>query len=462
MPGQSQTPGCPAGRSARGRAGRDARGSGAGRMLVGGLVALALGAAAACTGPTTPEPTTTGGDLAGATVDVVGLWSGPELAAFQTVTAAWEQGTGASVEWEGSEDLTGTLAGRLEAGEAPDVAVLPNPGLLHELAAAGSLVPLDSALDGDRLREDYAPAWIDLGTHDGELYGIFTKVSNKSTVWYSPDAFVAAGYTVPTTWDELIALADEVVADGGAPFSVVAPSGPGSGWALTDWVSQLVLNLCGPDLYDRWVAAEVPWTDPCVRQSFELFLQVVHTDGYVYGGTTAILSTGDAAGLDPLFTDPPGAFMYDMASFAQGFIALRHPDEEPGTGYDFFPFPTVDEQHAGGVSFGGDVVVMLTDTPAARSFVTHLVGAEAQEAWIALGGFTSVNRNVSPDAYPDDVAREVADHLISAEVVRSAAGDLMPAAVQRAWWSAMLRLVMDPAALDEVLTSMTAAAAAVD
>lgn len=425
------------------------------------LVVLAAALAAGCARQATPEPTaaTTDGDLAGSTVDVLGLWSGPELEAFRTVAATWEQDTGATVDWEGSQDLARTLDGRLDADDAPDIAVLPNPGLLHQLADAGSLIPLDSVLDADQVRQDYAPAWIDLGSHDGELYGLFSKVSNKVTVWYSPTAFTDGGYQVPATWDDLTTLADTMVADGRTPFSVVAPSGPGSGWALTDWVSQIVLNRCGPGLYDRWVAAEIPWTDVCIRQSFEAFLAIMHTDGYVRGGVEGILSTGDADGADFLFTDPPAAYMYNMASFAQGFISAKHPDQEPGVGYDFFPFPAIDPRYAGAVTFGADVVVMMTDTPAARSFLTYLVGTSAQEAWIGLGGFTSVNRSVSADAYLDDVARTVAGDLTAAEVVRSGAGDLMPASVQRAWWDGMLRLVEDPSALDPVLESLTDAAA---
>jgi alpha-glucoside transport system substrate-binding protein len=108
------------------------------------------------------------------------------------------------------------------------------------------------------------------------------------------------------------------------------------------------------------------------------------------------------------------------------------PSCKPGDDYDFFPFPRIDPEYAGAVTMGGDVVVMVNDTPVARSFMTYLSGAQAQEAWIKLGGFTSVNRSVSPEAYPDPVARAVAQGLTEAKISRYSAGDMLPAPLQKA------------------------------
>ncbi len=305
---------------------------------------------------------------------------------------------------------------------------------------------------------DYAPAWIDLGSHAGKLYGIFYKVTNKAAVWYSPKAFVAAGYDVPATWDAMITLADRMVADGRTPFSVVAAKGPASGWALTDWISEIVLNACGPDLYDQWIAGDIPWNHACIKGSFDRFAKIVATNGYVLGGSQRIIATGDDVAADPLYTDPPTAWLCYLASFAQAFIASSHPDLEPGTDYDVFGFPTINPEYGEAVTVGADIPVMIGDTPAARSFMSYLASARAQEAWIRLGGFTSVNRNVSAATYPDPVARRVADELTEATVVRFSAGDMMPSSLQRAWWGAMLDLVQDPGRVDAILDGLTAAA----
>ncbi len=417
-----------------------------------GLAALVVAVVSGCSG--------SDGGLRGAHVRVLGLWSGPELDSFLAVKSAWEAETGAVVDWEPSTDLAGALADHPTAGDLPDIAILPNLALMNQLAEKGGLVPLDSVLDMKAISRDYGPAWIDLGSHAGRLYGLFYKVTSKATVWYNPKAFTAAGYAVPATWDDMIGLADRIVADGHSPFSIVAAKGPANGWALTDWISEVVLNACGPDLYDRWIASEIPWTEPCVRGSFERFLRLVSTKGYVLGGSERIVATGDDVGADPLYTDPPTAYLDPFASFAQAFIARSFPGLEPGTDYDVFPFPTIDRERRGAVTVGADVPVMTHDSSAARSFMTYLASARAQEAWIRRGGFTSVNRSVSADAYRDPVARRIADELAAATTAGFSAGDMMPPTVQRAWWDAMLELVQEPDRLDPILDRLTAAAAA--
>jgi alpha-glucoside transport system substrate-binding protein len=442
-------------------------------MRIGGAVMLVAAFAAGCSrssdtppaaAPTTVTPgatsttSTASQGLQGAHVQVLGLWSGPELASFEAVKSAWEHETGAIVDWESTHDLAGALAEKIQAGDPPDVAILPNLALMDQLADDGALVPLDSVLDMKAISNDYAPPWIELGSHNGKLYGIFYKVTNKAVVWYNPKAFAAAGYTVPTTWNEMLTLADKMVRDGGSPFSVVAPNGPAAGWALTDWISEIVLNTCGPNVYDRWIASDIAWNDACIKRSFEMFAGILSSKGYVVGGAERITSTGDDVAADPLYADPSTAYMCYLPSFAQAFIAARHPDLEPGTGYDVFRFPTTEPGSDARVTVGADVPVMLADTPAARSFMSYLASAAAQETWIKLGGFTSVNRSVALDAYPDPVARRVAEELTQANVSRFSAGDMMPATLQRAWWGAMLDLVEDPTSVDVILERLTAAA----
>ena len=402
--------------------------------------------------PTPPRSTQAG------TVHVLGLWSGPEFDSFDAVRTSWESSTGRVVDWQDSQDPASDLTAAIAAGHPPDIAVLPNLAVLHRLARAGKLVPLDSVLDHRSLERDYSPAWRALGSDAGRPYGIFYKVSSKSTVWYSPRAFASSGYRVPRTWAAMTALADRIRADHRTPFSIVAAQGPAAGWALTDWVASIVLNRCGPAAYDRWVAGELPWTSACVAASFRQFLELVQTKGYVHGGVDGIIAGTDSAGTYPLYSKPPAAYLYYLSSFAQAFIAEKYPDLRPGPDYAFFPFPTIDPRYRGSVLVGADIVVMTHDTPAARSFLSYLAGPEAQERWIRRGGFTSVNRRVPLTDYPDAVARDVARQLTTATTVRFAAGDSLPASVQQAWWRAMLELVQDPGRLLAELASLTAAA----
>ena len=300
------------------------------RQRIGPTVSLLMLAtfAVACTGSGSPATTSSAGptsaaaseDLAGQ-VRVLGLWSGPEFDNFVTVKSVWEKTTGGAVDWQGTQDLAHALEADDQAGTPADIAVLPNLALMQRLANDGKLVPLNSVLDMNQVNKDYAPAWIDLGSFNGKLYGVFYKASDKATVWYSPAAFAVGGYEVPQTWDDMTTLADAMVADGRTPFSVVSASGPASGWPLTDWVSEIVLNNCGPEHYDKWIAAEIPWTDACIKQSFEMFDKVVQTKGYVLAEPRAFSRRVTATGEPRCTPSRRTAYMYYLSSIAQGFIA---------------------------------------------------------------------------------------------------------------------------------------------
>lgn len=407
--------------------------------FVTGLI-LALGAvlAAAC-----------GGDGDSKTVNVLGIWGGDELASFQAAVEPWEERTEFSMGFSGTRDLTAILTTRIEANNPPDIAILPNPGFMKELALDGELIVLDDVLDA--VERDYSKAWVDLGTVDGDLFGIFYKAANKGTIWYNPKTFAANGWQVPTTWDELIALSEQIKASGLAPWSEAVESGAASGWPATDFIEEILLHESGPDVFDQWVAHEIPWTDSRVKSAFEKYGQIVLTDGYVPGGAQAILSTGFIPGSYLPYEDPPQAAMYYLGSFTQGFISGQFPDLVAGSDFTFFEFPTINPAYAGSLAGGADIVVMLRDTKAARSLMEYLVGAEPQQIWVERGGFTSVNSKVSLNSYPDVLARKAAEQLTEANIFRFDADDLMPGAVQAAFWKGNLDYLQNPDNLDRIL-----------
>ena len=244
------------------------------------------------------------------------------------------------------------------------------------------------------IRRDYAPAWIDLGSHAGKLYGIFYKVTSKATVWYDPKAFAAAGYAVPATWDEMIALADRIVADGRTPVLDRGRAGSRERMGahrldLGDRPERLrrrISTTGGSPARSRG-----PSRASAARSS--AFSGSSRRRGYVLGGSDRIVATGDDVGADPLYTEPPTAYLYPFASFAQAFIAGELPRPRAGARLRRLPVPRPSiPATTAAVTVGADVPVLVRDTPAARSFMAYLASARAQEAWIKLGGFTSVNR----------------------------------------------------------------------
>ncbi len=399
-------------------------------------------------------------DISGETVNVLGVWGGPELEAFQAVVAGWEEQTGASLAFEGTRDLTATLRTRVGGNNPPDLAILPNPALMNEFAQQGVLVPLGDVIDTVKLAEDYAPTWVDLGTVNEELYGIWVKAAAKSTVWYDPVQFDQNGYEIPQTWDDMIALSDQIAGAGDiTPWSVGLQDGAASGWAGTDWIQEILLHESGGDVYDQWVNHEIPWTDPAIKSAWEKFGKILHTEGYLPGGAQFAISTSpqDASYLP--FQDPPKAYMYFLGAFTEGFIAAQFPDQVASEDYDFFRFPDIAEDYAGAVTGSGDILSMFNDTPAARSLVIYLADASNWAPWAELGGYTSPSTALDPSAYPSELAAKTAEQLTEASIFRFDADDMMPAELQQAYFQAVMTYAQSPDQLDSILQSLEDTAA---
>lgn len=395
---------------------------------------------------------------AGKTITMMGTWGGQELDAFKKMVAPFEKSTGIKVEFTGTRDLATVLTTRVEAGNPPDVAALPNPGMAKELAEGGRLVDLGKILDMDQMKKDYADVWLELGTFSGKLQAIFISADVKSLVWYNPKQFAAKGYKIPNTWDELLALSDKIVGDGGKPWAIGLESGAASGWPGTDWIEDIMLRTAGPDVYDKWVNHDIPWTDPRVKKAFEIFGKIVHNEKYVYGGTTGALTTNFGDSVNALFTNPPRAYLHRQATFIQSFIKQNNPGVTAGKDYAFFALPPIDPKWGTPVLGAADMVALFRDTPETRAFIRYLASAEAQEIWVTSLGKVSANKGVKLSAYQDPLTRKAAEILVNAKVFRFDGSDMMPAAVgSGAFWKGILDYVGGED-LDSVLKKIEAAA----
>lgn len=390
-------------------------------------------------------------------VTVIGVWGGTELDNFRKVVKGWEDQTGGTMKFEGTRDLSAILRARVSGGNAPDIAILPNPAMMKQFGA--QMKPLDNAVDMTQLQQNYSQQWIEQGTVNGKLLGIVVKASPKSTVWYDPKRFQADGYQVPQTWDELMTLTDKMRSAGKiAPWAMGMEAGGASGWPGSDWIQEIYLGQNGPDKYDQWVQHKIPWTDPTVKQAFETFGKIATTDGNVPGGASAIASTNfqDASYLP--FQNPPKAYMYFLGAFTQGFISGQFPDLKPAQDYDFFEFPKQNEAYKGATTVGGDTIVMFKDTASARSLVNYLAKGSSWEPWAKAGGFTTPNRSISASAYPDPLTQKAAKMLTESPNVRFDADDLMPSEVQTAEWKAILNYIQNPNQLDSILKDLESTA----
>ena len=388
-------------------------------------------------------------------VTIAVVWSGNELDAFKAVVAPFEAETGIDVVIdEVGRDLPTVLPVRVAAGNPPDLAALPNPGQMKEFAEQGALVALDDVAN----LADHPAAFVNLGTVDDHVYGLFIAADLKSLVWYNAKAFAAAGYEVPTSWPALIALSNKMVADGETPWAIGFESGAASGWPGTDWIEDIMLRTAGPDLYDQWVNHEIPWTYPAVKKAWEYFGQIVNAPGFVYGGPVGALTIffGDSPSV--MFDAPPGAYMHRQATFIQSFILGADPDLVPVEDYDVFAFPPISPVFGNPLLGAGDLIGVFNDTPEALALANYLASAEAQEIWCGTLGKLGINKNVDPSVYPDPITARAAGMLAEAETFRFDGSDLMPAAVgSGTFWTGVLDYISG-IPLDTVLEAIEASA----
>lgn len=400
-------------------------------------------------------------DLSGQEIRVFGPWLGVDQELVESIFAYFEQATGADVVYSGSDSFEQQIIVDIEAGTPPNLAVFPQPGLAADMASKGGLVPLGEELQ-QWVLENYAAgqSWVDLGTYadengEDQFYGFFYKVDLKSLVWYSPDNFADAGYEVPTTMEELVALSDQIVADGGTPWCIGLGSGDASGWPATDWVEDIMLRTQSPETYDAWVTNELPFNSPEVVNAIEIFGSFAKNADYVAGGAGAAASTDFRDSPQGLFTVPAECYMHRQASFIPSFFPEG---TELGVDADFFYFPPFESQDLGNPVLGAGTLWALTeDSEATRVLLQYLTSPIAHEVWMAQSGFLTPHTGVNVATYANDTLRGQGEILLNATTFRFDGSDLMPGAIGAgAFWTEMMNFASTEAGAQEVADAIQA------
>jgi len=259
----------------------------------------------------------------------------------------------------------------------------------------------------------------------------------------------------------LVTLSDKIAKSGKYPWSMGMASSASSGWPASDWIDQIYLSTNGPDMVDKWVAHKIPWTDPTIKNAFQMFGQIAHGNHYINGAPQSILATAfqDASFLP--YDTPPKAYMYYLGDFTAGFISGQFPKLQAGTDYNFFNFPTINSQYAGAITGGADMIFAMKDNNGTRQFMQFMSTAEAQTIWIKQGGASSVNKAVDESAYPNQVQLNAAKQLKNATFFRTSPDDLMPVAMENAYWKGTLAYIANPGQLDSILSGLETTASQV-
>jgi alpha-glucoside transport system substrate-binding protein len=381
------------------------------------VIAAALAAASCSAGPPGPSVQS----LRGQKLEVAAVWSGVEQQHFELVLHAFTRQTGVPVTYTSAGySVPDFLAARLARGHPPDVAFLPQPGLLRRYAAEHLLIPLDGVV-GSTVASNYSPAWRQLGSVGGRLYGVWFKAANKSLIWYNEGVFERAGAAPPAGIDGLVSLAHGLARSGMPAFSV----GGQDGWTLADWFSNLYLRLAGPVRYDLLAAHRIPWTDPSVLATLRLLARVLDPH-VIAGGPQEAAATSYQESVQQAFATPPIAAMVFEGDFVAGIISGVTP-AVLGVDADVFSFPALGEPGSMVVA-GGDAAVLMRRSAAAGALIRYLASPQAAERWAAVGGFVSPNINVGLSVYPDAISRSITASLLQAgDNFRFSLSDLTPA-----------------------------------
>jgi alpha-glucoside transport system substrate-binding protein len=371
------------------------------------------------------------GDLSGETINVYTGIVTPEDQPQIDSYKPFEQCTGATVRYEGDKSFEAQVLVRAQAGNPPDIAIVPQPGLLQQLVETGRAVPApeETAANVD---EFWGEDWKAYGTVDGTFYAAPLGASMKSLVWYSPAEFEERGWEVPTTLDELKELSDEVAADGGKPWCAGISSGEATGWPITDWHEEMMLRLHGPDVYDQWVAHEIPFDGPESTQALDAVGEFLKNDDYVNGGLGDVRSIATTT-----FQDGGLPILDGNCSFHRqaSFYASNWPEgtdvSENGDVFAFYlPGETADDKPVLG---GGEFILAFDDRPAVQAFQNYLssdLWANNKADATPNGGWVSANKGLDIEKLTSPIDRLAAETFQDENAVfRFDGSDQMPAAI---------------------------------
>jgi len=370
----------------------------------------------------------------GTTVTIYSPITDPEGASLVKSWKKFEDCTGIKINYQADKAFEAQIRIKVDGGNAPDIALFPQPGLIQNFASQHKLKPASAALQKEA-KDGWSQDILNYGTVNGTLYGAPMQTPVKSFIWYSPKFFKENGYDVPESWDDVIKLSDKIVADGGKPWCAGIESGDATGWPLTDWMEEFMLRLYGPDVYDQWTQHKIPFNDPKVLAVLQKVGTILKNSKYVNGGigdVKSIATTAFQKGGLPIETGD--CFLHAQASF---YAANWDKGTKVGPDGDVYAFyePPFSDQFGKPVEASGEFVTAFADRPEVQAVQEYLATPDWARSRIAVtndtgGGWISANKGIKADDYKSDVDKLSFEIVTDPDaVVRFDASDLMPSSV---------------------------------
>jgi len=398
------------------------------------------------------------GDTGDKTVTIWTSMDQPIIDGLEAALAPRAKAEGITVKWSKVDNISQLIVQKVQANDPPDIAFMPQPGIIKDLAAKGKVTALDGILDLPTLRNSMTAGTLDVAQVDGKTYGLMVSMNVKGLVFYPKKAFEAAGYTAPKTLDELDTLTAKIKADGNTPWCLGIESGTATGWPATDWFENLVLKYGGLAQYNAWIAHQVKFDSPLVRQAAAEFEKIAFTDGNVLGGRKAIASNAFGTAGNAMFNSgKPGCYLYQQGSFITGFFpkAIQQSlDAEVG----LFGLPPATAGGENAVEGGGDTASIYKNSPAAQKVMKLLAATDLGTTAAGNGSsFLSPHKDFPISGYPLQTTQAVAKVAYGSTGFAFDGSDAMPTAVgSGTFWKEMTAWIAGQQSLDTALKNIDA------
>lgn len=393
-------------------------------------------------------------------VTIYGTIADTEAELLEESWADWEEANDIDIQYESSKEFEAQISIRAQGGNAPDIAIFPQPGLLADLASREYIQPAPESVQAN-VDEYWSADWAAYATTGDTLYGAPLMASVKGFVWYSPSDFSDWGVEVPETWDELLALTQTIADETGtAPWCAGFGSDAATGWPGTDWVEDLVLREAGPDVYDQWVSHEIPFSDPAIVSAFDSVGDILLNPEFVNAGFGDVKSINSTPFGDPARALGDGTCaLHHQASFFDGFIQdPKNGNATVGPDADIWAFVTPSAEAGGNaVTGGGEIVGAFSNDEDTIAVQEYLSSAEWANSRVKLGGVISANNGLDPASASSPILQEAITILQDPDTTfRFDASDLMPGVVGAgSFWTGMVDWV-NGKSTEDVLSTIDA------